>query len=346
MSKWTAAHRIAQIAAQNARGAANLRHDQRADVIAMIDAAGVEVFGQHSSKLFGATIPASGERPLTIWLNSNSTATGQRHTAAHEWGHRMLGHPATCELKIASVPDDAETARGTTADPAWHAARTLPEVTAEAFAAWLLMPRSALRSALRAIGANGDVTPAQCYATSLLLGTSYAGTARHLETAHLIDRQVSAALMRVPPGRIKKSLDVADAPPRDPRADVWRLAEVVDFEELVFAEGDRIVVDATGTAELLGAQLVDLGLAEPVWQSREHSVLVAVAKDIADETDHRSMTPLCHHNGEIPARVDRVLKGLSDPSSIPDLSTMSDEEIDALYQTQEQIFHEIQGDGS
>jgi uncharacterized protein DUF955 len=340
MSKWSAAHRIAQIAAQNARGEANLEHDQRVDVIAMIDAAGVEVFGQHSSKLFGATIPAEGDRPLTIWLNANSTVNGQRHTAAHEWGHRVLNHPATCELEIASVPDVAAAAdRGTTADPEWHAARTLPEVTAEAFAAWLLMPRSALRSALRVVSGNAGVTSTGCYLASLLLGTSYTGTARHLATAHLIDRPASNSLARVPPGRVKKSLDVLGAPPRDPRADVWPLAAVAAFGELVFAEGDRIVVDAASSADLLGDRLVEHGLAETVWDSPEHRVLVATAS----EDDDGAPALLDHGGQEVRVRVDRVLQGLSDRSGIPDLSMMSEDEIGALYQLQEQIFRDVQG---
>jgi hypothetical protein len=340
MSKWSAAHRIAQIAAQNARGEANLRHDQRVDVIAVIDAAGVEVFGQHSSKLFGATIPASGDRPLTIWLNANSTVNGQRHTAAHEWGHRVLNHPATCELEIAAVPDDNTAAdRGTTADPHWHAARTLPEATAEAFAAWLLMPRSALRSALSAVSGNcNDVTPVSCYLTSLLLGTSYAGTARHLVTAHLIDRAASNSLLRSPPGRVKKTLDVAGAPQRDPRADVWPLAAVAPFGDLVFAEGDRIVVDAVSPAEVLGDRLLEHGLAETVWESPERRVLVATASE-----HDRCGALLQHDGGETRVRVERVLQGLSDQSGIPDVSTMSEDEIDGMYQAQEQIFREVRG---
>lgn len=341
MTKWSASHRIAQIAAQNARGDAGLAHDQRANVIAMIDAAGVEVFGQHSTKLFGATIPAAGDRPLTIWLNANSTVTGQRHTAAHEWGHRMLDHPATCEIRIGSVSDHDATQRGTTSDPPPNAARTLPETTAEAFAAWLLMPRGALRAALRALGvAPTSVTPAACYATSLLLGTSYAGTARHLHTAHLIDRQASTALMRVPPGRIKAKLDVADAPPRDPRADVWRLADVCGIDELVFADGDRIVVDGDDSTAVFADRLVEHGLAEVVWQSPTQTVLYATAQD-----DGLSTVSHLHHNGaEIAVRVDRVLQGLSDPSTVPDLSLMTDDEIEALHSTQEQIFRDVQGE--
>lgn len=339
MSKWSAAHRIAQIAAQNARGEAKLRHDQRVDVIAMIDAAGVEVFGQHSSKLFGATIPASGDRPLTIWLNANSTVNGQRHTAAHEWGHRMLDHPATCELEIASLPDDAAADRGTTADPQWHAARTLPEVTAEAFAAWLLMPRSALSSALRAVNRNNGVTPTACYLASLLLGTSYTGTARHLATAHIIERPVSNQLARIPPGRVKKSLDVAGAPPRDPRADVWPLAAVAPFGELVFAEGDRIVVDTASSADLFSDRLIEHGLAETVWDSPEHKVLVATATG----GDERSPVVLEHNGAAVQVRVDSVLQGLAALSSVPDLSTLTDDEIDAQYQLQEQIFRDVRG---
>jgi uncharacterized protein DUF955 len=339
MTKWQAAHRIAQIAAQNARGEAGLEHDQRVDIIAMIDAAGVEVFGQHSSRLFGATIPAEGDRPLAIWLNANSTVNGQRHTAAHEWGHRVLNHTATCELEVASFTDVDAAGRSATADPQRNAARTLPEVTAEAFAAWLLMPRTALRAALRAVDHSGAVTPTACYLISLLLGTSYAGTARHLATAHIIERPTSAALARVAPGRVKKDLDVAGAPPRDPRADVWPLAAVCSYGHLVFAEGDRIVVPTASPAATLGERLVEHGLAATVWESFEHRVLVARAL----EDDDRNGVLVDHGGREVQVRVDRVLRGMSDSSGIPDLSTMSEDEIDAMQQAQEQIFREVRG---
>jgi hypothetical protein len=334
VSRWSVAHRVAQIAAQNARRNAGLRHDERVDIIGLIQAAGVEVFGQHGRKLFGTTIFGEDHRPGAIWLNAGSTVIGQRHTAAHEWGHNVLGHTATCEITIGD-PDPAIVDRGTTADRDAMAAHTLPETTAEAFAAWLLMPRAALAATMRALRVTGAPGPYQCYALSLVLGTSYRGTARHLGTARLIDPTASAALMRVTRARIKANLDYPGTPAPDPRADIWRLSDFDGCPALVLAHGDRIIAEKAQFD--ITAALLAHGLAETVVESPTTLVLTATAPD-----HHGRPRPLRipRQTGDLTMRVDQVIRGIADPSTVIDVSTMTEDEIDEHFGFQEQLFRD------
>lgn len=334
MSKWSSAHRVAQIAAQIARRDAGLRHDERVDVIDLIQAAGVDVFGEHGRKLFGTTIFGEDRQPKAIWLNAGSTVNEQRHTAAHEWGHNVLGHTATCQITIGD-PNPATDA-GTIADLDSRAARTLPETTAEAFAAWLLMPRAALAATLRALRVTGLPAPHQCYALSLVLGTSYRGTARQLGTARLIDPTASAGLMRVAPGRIKDDLDHVGAPARDPRVSIWRLSDFGDCTDLVLAHADRIIA---GPAELdIADAILENGLAETMFESLTMRVLTA--------TSHHGRSHILHiprQGGDLTVRVDHVIRGIADPRTVIDVSTMTEDEIDEHLRFQEQLFRDRRG---
>jgi Zn-dependent peptidase ImmA (M78 family) len=314
MSKWSVAHRVAQLAAHRARGDAGLAPAHRADVIALIEDSGVMVFGQDAAKLFGAYLPATENRVGKVWLNAGLTVNGQRHTAAHEWGHHVLNHRASCDATIESLTGEDR-----------HTARSLPESTAEAFAAWLLMPRSALVVALRALGATGVPTRLQCYEVSLLLGTSYRGTARHLSTARLIEPAESAALMRAVPGRIKAVLDEPGTPPPHPRADIWRLSHLHAWDDLVIAEGDRIIIDHDDAPAV--ETLLATGLASFVTETETATVLQTTA-----DHDHARPSPvqITLSGSPIQVRIDRRIRGLATADFVPDLSTLNPEQIDEL----------------
>ncbi|MGH3721789.1 MAG: ImmA/IrrE family metallo-endopeptidase [Pseudonocardiaceae bacterium] len=308
------------------------------DIIGLIQAARVEVFGEHGKKLFGTTIFGEDHRPAAIWLNAGSTVIGQRHTAAHEWGHYILGHTATCEITI-GAPDPATIDGGTTADRDAMAARTLPETTAEAFAAWLLMPRAALAATLRALRVTGTPSPRQCYVLSLVLGTSYRGTARQLRTARLIDQTASDFLMRIAPGRIKRALDCSGVPVPDPRANIWRLSDFGGCTDLVLAHGDRVIADQ---AELdIADALLENGLAETIAESSMTRVLSATAPSHHNRS--RSTLRIPRPVGDLTVRVDQVIRGVADPSAVLDVSTMTEDEIDEHFRLQEQLFRASRG---
>ncbi|MFD0394650.1 ImmA/IrrE family metallo-endopeptidase [Streptomyces nogalater] len=69
-------------------------------------------------------------------LNASLNAVTQRHTAAHELGHHRLGHRTAADEEM-----DPALRWG---DGSWPE----EEKTAEAFAAWFLMPLPAVRAAL------------------------------------------------------------------------------------------------------------------------------------------------------------------------------------------------------
>jgi Zn-dependent peptidase ImmA (M78 family) len=314
MSKWSVAHRIAHIAAHRARGDAGLAPAQRADVIVLIEDSGVMVFGQEAAKLFGAYLPATENQVGRVWLNAGLTVNGQRHTAAHEWGHHVLNHRATCDVNIEALTGDHR-----------ESARSLPESTAEAFAAWVLMPRPALAAALNALGVSGVPTPLQCYEVSLLLGTSYRGTARHLSTARLIERAASTALMRAVPGRLKTTLDEPGTPAPDPRTDTWRLSHFSACDDLVIAEGDRIIVDHEDEDAV--AVLIETARAAFVTETDTATVLCAVANH-----GHTRPQPveIFVSGSPVQVRVDRRIRGLATADFVPDISALSPKQIDEL----------------
>jgi IrrE N-terminal-like domain len=311
MSRWSSAHRVAQIAAQGARADAGLEPADRVDVIEVITDAGVDVFGQRGC-LFGALLPEADNRPAGIWLNAGLDVTTQRHTAAHEWGHYVLNHGDRCGLDADPVTVDYAVVR-----------RSLTETTAEAFAAWLLMPRAAMLATLRALGAARPLTPLNCYETSLILGTSYKGTARHLSTAHLTERNSSTRLMRTTPARIKRDLDDPSAPAPDPRTDIWRLTHFTAVNEiLTVAAGDRLILDHTDIAAV--DALIEQDLAQFVADTPTSVVLQAMAQ--VDRIPIPA-TELPISDALVRLRVDQPVIGIADAGNIEDLTDVSFEEL-------------------
>lgn len=86
-------------------------------------------------------------------------------------------------------------------------------------------------------------SPADAYLLSLLLGTPYRATVRHLPNIRLASQARAAEWIRVPPNVIKNRLDqAADAPvPRKP--DVWVLSPRFDGAQFIVHPGDRIVIN-------------------------------------------------------------------------------------------------------
>jgi hypothetical protein len=113
------------------------------------------------------------------------------------------------------------------------------ERLAEAFAAWFLMPRRAVRAGLRRLGLVQPRTPEDVYRLALLLGTSYRGTARQMLNLKLATRRDVTEWAAVPPGRIK---DRMDAKPRRMSSgnDVWLVDQRFNGHTIHVAAGDRI----------------------------------------------------------------------------------------------------------
>ncbi|MFD1145666.1 ImmA/IrrE family metallo-endopeptidase [Saccharothrix hoggarensis] len=322
MSKWSVAHRLAQMAAARMRGDAGLDTAARADIPALLRAQGLVVQAEPADRLFGAYMPADPDLgiPGGVWLNGGLTLPGQRHTGAHELGHHALGHGASYDTDIAALAPP-----GTPLD--------FGESCAEAFAAWLLMPRAALQCALRAVAVRpGAPTAVEVYRVSLLLGTSYRGTARHLGVAHLIPDQDSGRLQRAVPGRLKDACDDPSAPPRDGRGEVWALADFTAAGDIVVADGDRLVLPAHAVAA--ADELVDTGHAEHVHHGLHHITLTARTRSTTPEPDPADGVEI-HPDGPdgagVRLRVQTPLRRTPPRETPPpDVSRLDEAELDRL----------------
>lgn len=234
MSTWLQAHRAANLVAAQAHDDLGVDPSRfPVDVYAAITTAGVKLMWQPLPRAFGLYLNPVRSRP-GILLNNRVDLAVQRHTAAHELGHHLLGHGSRVDVDLDPF---------TTTRRGW----TDEEKAAEAFAVWFLMPRRALRSAMQALNLTRLRDPEEVYQISLLLGTSYQSTARHLPNTRLCTPQQSRAWMAVPPGRLKKRLDPGVAPPsRAP--DVWRINQRLAGRLLSVRVGDRLVIDTGSTA--------------------------------------------------------------------------------------------------
>lgn len=223
---WLQAHRIAHIAAAHAHSDLSVTRDGYVDVFAAIRSAGVPMMLQKMPKLFGIYVCAASAGP-GILLNSGLRLVALRHTAAHELGHHRLGHGDSVDEYL--DPWNGQAPGG------W----TGPEMSAEAFAAWFLMPPPAVRAALRTLGLPRPRTAADVYRTATMLGVSYRGLARHLVAMHLATEVESQAWARTPRSQIRRRLAgvAADAC----RGDVHLLtAEMGDLT--VYVEPDDLLV--------------------------------------------------------------------------------------------------------
>lgn len=223
---WLTAHRIAGIAATHLYLDLGLAEGDYVDIISAFKSIDLVVMGQPMPRLFGVYLPATDHAVGGILLNSGLDETTIRHTAAHEWGHHVMGHTRCF---------------GEGLDPMVGAAPavwTSEEKQAEAFAAWLLMPIKAVRRALARLGTNRPRSAADAYQLSLQLGTSYRGTVRHLSHLRMIPPDVARGWAGVPPARLRQQI----SPDREGPARVWDLGAAMDGCRLPVQLGDQLVI--------------------------------------------------------------------------------------------------------
>lgn len=234
MSTWVEANQVANLAAAQAH--ADLEVDPAGfpiDVYSAIEKAGVLLMWRPLPKAFGMYVDAPGSRPGVL-INNRLGLAVQRHTAAHELGHYILGHGSRVDVDLDPFSGPR---RG------WSDS----EKVAEAFAVWFLMPRRAVRAALEQMSLERLREPDEVYQLSLLLGTSFRSTARHLRSLRLAGEHQVRAWMAVQPSRIKDRIDPGVTPvSRLPN--VWKIDRSYSTAEIHAAVGDRLVVDTEGLA--------------------------------------------------------------------------------------------------
>ncbi|MFK0017082.1 ImmA/IrrE family metallo-endopeptidase [Streptomyces sp. NPDC091027] len=199
---WSVAHRIAGIAAAQAHRDLGVDRTRYVPVHQALKRADLVGMAQPMPRLFGVYISPADQGPA-ILLNANLNIVTQRHTAAHELGHHQLGHRSAAD-------DDLNPAlrwgNGSWPDE---------EKTAEAFAAWFLMPRPAVLAGLDRICQGQPTGPEHVYRLARELGTSYTGTVRQMQNLRLLGADRARQWAKISPAALRSSLVGGAALPSD-----------------------------------------------------------------------------------------------------------------------------------
>lgn len=300
---WTMANRLGHMAATKAHSRLGVDvREYPVNVSRAIDAAGLSLIRRPLPRLFGVYVEANGNRGVMV--NANLSRATRRHTEGHELGHHVFGHrpdPAR-ECGI-----DGTTAPATVGGPLGPVgAQGQVEMTAETFAAWFLMPRRAVMAALADSGVDAVTSPAEVYRLSLLLGTTYRATCRHLVNIRFASRGDADRWASLQPGRLKKALAAEAGMTLDSTfdLDVWDLRSVAGAR-VEASVGDLLVLatDLRAAAEAAGLTVV-----------AANSAIVAIECTAA--------TPLTHlvsAGRQLPLVIHERLPGLYLPAKDPSL---------------------------
>jgi Zn-dependent peptidase ImmA (M78 family) len=226
---WREAHEEAMFAAADAHEELQLDTTRRIDVFWTIEHLGLELLFRPLRGASGLYVPGPNRSDGGVLINSHHRLARQRFTGAHELGHFWLEHEASLDL-VTEVLARAELGR-----------LTPQEMTAEAFAAWFLMPPELVDAVLDDLELTAPRSADDVYALSLRMGTSYEATAYHLPNLKLIDYPTARQFAAQPPKRVKVALSMGvemDSYYRD----VWSLSERDADAAFQVGAGDRLVV--------------------------------------------------------------------------------------------------------
>lgn len=229
--RWVDAHREAMVAAADAHEELELDTFERIDVFDALTRMGLKLMFRPLQGCAALYLPAAlGGRPGAIVHAGHPLAT-QRYSAGHEGGHHVFDHGGQIDR------DSEPRLTGRELGPL--------EKLAEAFAAWFLMPPEAAETAMGRLGLEAIATPADAYALSLRLGTSYEAMCVHLPSLRLVKEPVASEWMKVPLRDVKQELS-DEPPPGGWRNDVWAVNAGDASAVLVVRAGDRLLLDCPG----------------------------------------------------------------------------------------------------
>ncbi|MGI5473339.1 ImmA/IrrE family metallo-endopeptidase [Streptomyces sp. CA-132043] len=230
---WNVAHRIAGIAANQAHRDLAVDRTGYVHVHRALRTAGLIGMAQPMPRLFGVYFSVHDNGPAVL-LNADLDVITQRHTAAHELGHHRLGHRSAYDQEM---------------DPAlrWgNGSWPEEEKVAEAFAAWFLMPRPAVLAALERVAGGPPRSPEHAYLVARALGTSYAGTVRHLVRLSQLDAGRAERWLKIAPAEVKRALAQGAAVPA--RSHVHVLTTALHGRCLHVDVGDVLVLQSAGNS--------------------------------------------------------------------------------------------------
>jgi predicted secreted protein len=170
------------------------------------------------------------DKAAGIVVQSKHPLAVQRYTAAHEYGHYVLGH-----LQSQDTPRELY---GSQADVA------LQEIEAQAFAAEFLMPLAVVNRALDRLGLAREphgMSAGDAYQLSLELGSSYTATITQLRQLNKVHNADVTRLKRFEPIDLKIELGEG-VKPADSRADVWLVDDALKGRHLRLRLRDELHV--------------------------------------------------------------------------------------------------------
>jgi Zn-dependent peptidase ImmA (M78 family) len=228
MITWGDAHTRAAAMAAELQADLDIDLQRPVDVFAVIKQLGLILAFAPLGDVSGLYLP---EQPTPgILLHEGHPRTRQRYTAGHELGHHVFGHAT-------EIDRDLETQLARTELEGWSD----QEKEAEAFGAWMLMPRRLLRHGLSELGIDRPRDPLDVYALSLWLGTSYTATARQLAVTRLAAPHEADTWAKVKPRSVKQAL-AGSMIPDDLHNDVWWLDARHNRQPIDARPGDRLVL--------------------------------------------------------------------------------------------------------
>lgn len=242
---WPIIHKMAMITASQFLHDTGTEDCDYVDVFAAMAAVKVPCMARPLDGLAGAYVGPATMGPAAL-VNSALGEIPIRQTAAHELGHYAFGH----ETKLDEQTDFDYGMLGT----------PLPdeEKHAEAFAAWFLMPQSAVLSAMRRAQVTRPSGPVDVHQIACWLGTSFAGTARHLAILRLADARQAREWTREWHNKGTRIRSALAGKPSSPPERVWLIRPAADQAILHVLPGDCLVCPGGYVPEALPRGLEEL----------------------------------------------------------------------------------------
>lgn len=216
-------------AATDEIGRLGLSLRERIDIFGIIEDQRLWLFSEPMRNAYGAymrSVDSGG-----ILINSQHPVTTQRFTAAHEYGHHVLGHEASADQ-----------------EEQMFRSQKLLEVEAQAFAGEFLMPLQLVNYTLRTMGfdpRHAALTPVDVYRVGLELGVSYQAAVVQLVNHKKLTRTAGRQFGGVSPLAIKTH--VSGVKPEFSWADVWILDETQEGRTFSPSLRDEIHVELPET---------------------------------------------------------------------------------------------------
>lgn len=198
----------------------------RVAIFDVIEDARIWLFFRPLRNLYGA-YERQGDAAGII-INSQHPLNLQRFTAAHEYGHHVLGH-------LVSADDEDHIYR--------DGNQQLQEVAAQAFAGEFMMPIQLVNYSLSAIGVTGQhsgLVPEQIYQLALQLGVSYSAALTQLAAQKKLSNEMAHRYRGMSPLEIKTI--VGGKKPEHSWANVWLFDGSQGGRHIVPQEHDEIHV--------------------------------------------------------------------------------------------------------